>query len=110
MSETLITIGLYIAYIAFFAAILALVSFPIYNLLKGNFGAAKGTLLGVAALVAVVLICYFVSPAEQGDFYTKMGVSAGQSKLIGAGLLSTYVVFIGLIVITLYTVVSKWFK
>lgn len=110
MSETLISIGLYVAYIAFFVAILALLFFPVYNLLTGNFGKARGTLLGVGALVLVLVIAYLVSPAEQGEFYTKMGVGPVQSKVIGAGLLSTYIVFIGLIVITLYTVVSKWFK
>jgi|WetSurMetagenome_2_1015567.scaffolds.fasta_scaffold29960_4 hypothetical protein len=110
MSETLISIGLYVAYIAFFAAIAALIFFPLYNMLTGNVGKTKGSLLGVGVLVAVIVIAYLLSPAEQGEFYSKMGVGPGTSKIIGAGLLSTYIVFAGLILITLYTVVSKWFK
>jgi NADH:ubiquinone oxidoreductase subunit 6 (subunit J) len=104
------TYGLIVAYILVAAAVLALVIFPVYNLFKGNFGKAKGTLLGVGALVAVILISYLISPAEQGPFYEKMDVGPGASKLIGAGLYSTYFIALGFVIITLYTSVSKWFK
>lgn len=108
--DTFINIGLYVAYIALFAAIAALVIFPVYHMLAGNFGKAKGSLIGIGILVAVVVIAYLISPADQGAYYTKMGVSPGQSKLIGAGLLSTYIFFIGLVVVTVYTAISRWFK
>lgn len=110
MSDTLITIGLYVAYIAFFIAIAALIFFPFFNLIKEGFGRSKGNLLYIGILAAILVIAYLISPAEQGEFYTKMGVSAGTSKLIGAGLISTYIVGASLVVILLYSVVSKWFK
>lgn len=110
MSDTLITIGLYVAYIAFFIAIAALVFFPFYKLIKEGFGKSRGSLLYIGILVAILLLAYLVSPAEQGEFYTKMGVGPGASKIIGAGLVSTYIVGAGLVVILLYSVVSKWFK
>lgn len=105
-----IDIGLYVAYLAFFIAIAALLLFPILSLVKGNIKNAKASLIGVAGLAVILLISYLVSPADQGQFYTKMNTGPGMSKLIGAGLVSTYIIFAGLIVITLYTVVVKWFK
>lgn len=108
--DSLINIGLYIAYFALFIAIAALIFFPIATLVKGNFKNAKGTLGGIAVLAVVIIIAYIVSPADQGLFYTKMGISAGTSKLIGAGLVTTYIIFAGFILITLYTLVIKWFK
>ncbi|MBK7215426.1 MAG: hypothetical protein IPH88_19535 [Bacteroidales bacterium] len=105
-----IDIGLYVAYLAFFIAIAALLLFPILSLVKGNIKNAKASLVGVAGLAVILLISYLVSPADQGQFYTKMNTGPGQSKLIGAGLVSTYIIFAGLVVITLYTVVVKWFK
>ena len=105
-----IDIVLYVAYLAFFIAIAALLLFPILSLVKGNIKNAKASLVGVAGLAVILLISYLVSPADQGQFYTKMNTGPGQSKLIGAGLVSTYIIFAGLVVITLYTVVVKWFK
>jgi len=108
--DSFINIGLYVAYIAFFIAIGALLLFPILSLVKGNVKNAKASLFGVLGLAVIILIAYLISPAEQGQFYDKMGIGPGASKLIGAGLLSTYIIFAGLIIITLYSVVVKWFK
>ncbi len=106
----IIDIGLYVAYFAIFIALAALLLFPIFSMVNGNTKNAKTSLIGVAALLVVLLISYLVSPAEQGQFYEKMQISPGASKLIGAGLLSTYIIFAAVIGITLYSVVVKWFK
>lgn len=108
--DSLINIGLYVAYFVLFIAIAALILFPVLTMVKGNFRNAKGTLVGIAALVVVVVLAYIISPADQGSFYTKMNTSAAASKLIGAGLLTTYFIFAGLVIITVYTTVVKWFK
>lgn len=108
--DSLINIGLYVAYFALFIAVAALIFFPIATLIKGNFKNAKATLAGIGILAVVILFSYIVSPADQGLFYTKMNISAGTSKLIGAGLLTTYIIFAGFVLITLYTVVIKWLK
>lgn len=108
--DSLITIGLYIAYFGLFVAIAALIIFPIITMVKGNLKNAKGTLVGAAILVGIAVLSYIISPADQGAFYTKMNISAGASKLIGAGLLTTYIILAGLVIITIYTSVIKWFK
>lgn len=105
-----IDIGLYVAYLAFFIVIAALVLFPVFSMVKGNVKNAKVTIIGIVALVAIFLVAYLISPSEQGQFYEKAEIGPGASKLIGAGLLSTYIIFAGLLVITLYSVVVKWFK
>lgn len=108
--DSLINIGLYLAYFALFIAVAALIIFPSVTMVKGGVKSAKGTFVGVAILVGVIIIAYILSPADQGLFYTKMNISAGMSKLIGAGLLTTYILLVGLVLITLYTSVVKWFK
>jgi hypothetical protein len=108
--DSLITIGLYIAYFALFIAVAALIIFPVISFVKGNVKNAKVTLVGVGILVGIAILAYIISPADQGLFYTKMNVSAGMSKLIGAGLITTYIVLAGLVIITIYTSVIKWFK
>ncbi len=108
--DSLITIGLYIAYFALFIAVASLIIFPIITILKGNLKNAKGTLVGVAILAGIAILSYIISPADQGLFYTKMNVSAGMSKLIGGGLITTYIILAGLVIITIYTTVIKWFK
>jgi len=108
--ESLINIGLYVAYFALIIAVAALIIFPIVTLFKGNFKNAKGTLIGIGILIVVILVAYIISPAEQDEFYTKMKITASTSKLIGAGLIASYIIFIGLVCITVYTSILKWFK
>jgi hypothetical protein len=108
--DSLIDIGIILAYVMLFVAFTSLLIFPVISLVKGNVKNPRGTLIGVGILVIVLIIAYIISPAEQGAFYTKMHVSAQTSKWVGAGLLSTYIIAAGFIVITLYTVVARWFK
>jgi hypothetical protein len=108
--DTLINIGLIVAYIMLFTAIAGLVVFPVISLVKGNIKNSKGVLISAGILVGILLVAYIVSPAQQGDFYTKMNTSAQASKLIGAGLLSTYFIAAAFVLITLYTIVIKWFR
>jgi len=105
-----IDVGLFVAYLAFFIAIAALILFPVFSLVKGNIKNARTSLIGLLALVGIVVIAYLASPADQGLFYEKMNIGPGASKLIGAGLVTTYIIMAGLLVITLYSVVVKWFK
>lgn len=108
--DSLINIGIIVAYIMLFVALAALVIFPIISLVNGNIKNPKSALLGIGILLVVVIFSYIISPADQGAFYTKMNISAQMSKIIGAGLISTYLIFAGFILISLYTFVVKWFK
>ena len=105
----LIEIGLYLAYALIAVAAISSIAFPIIQTF-GNLKKAKSGLIGFGILVAVLVIAYVLSPAETGPFYDKMNVSPNTSKLIGGGLLATYIIFAGVIVSILYAEVAKWFK
>lgn len=108
-SSPLIDIGMYLAYaLIAFAAISAIV-FPIIQTF-GDLKKAKNGLIGFAVLVVILVIAYALSPAETGAFYDKKNISPNTSKMIGGGILATYIVFAGVILSILYAEVAKWFK
>lgn len=105
----LIEIGLYLAYALIAIAAISSIVFPMIQTF-GDLKKAKNGLIGLGILVAVLVISYVLSPAETGPFYDKMNISPNTSKLIGGGLLATYIIFAGVIVSILYAEVAKWFK
>jgi hypothetical protein len=102
-------VGLYIAYAVFLIAAAAAVLFPLINSIK-NPAAIGKSLIGIVAMVALFIVAYVLSGDEVSAKYTALGVDAGGSKLIGAGLTMFYFVitlgFLGII----YSEVSKAFK
>lgn len=107
--DSLINIGIYITYILFAIAILALIVFPFYFMFT-NFKKAKGGLLSILGLVVIFVLSYLVAPADQGVFYENFGIGPGASKLIGGGLILTYLIFFGVIITAFYNEIAKWFK
>ncbi len=107
--DSLINIGLFLAYFLIGIAILGAVIFPLAQIF-GNLKNAKNGLIGFAMLIAVLVIAYAVSPAETGAFYDKKGISPGLSKLIGGGLLATYIFTFGVVGSIIYSEIAKWFK
>ncbi|NPV37001.1 MAG: hypothetical protein HPY80_10085 [Bacteroidales bacterium] len=107
--DSIINIGLYITYALVAVALVSMVLFPIFNMVT-NFQRAKGGLLSALVLFAVIAAAIALSPAEQGLLYEKYSISPFQSKLIGGGLLATYLLFAGIFLAAIYTEVSKWFK
>lgn len=109
MSDTLINFGLYFTYALLLIAVAAVILFPLYYVVT-NFQRAKGGLLSALVLIAIIAVAIALSPAEQGLLYEKYNISPFQSKLIGGGLLATYLLFAGIFLAAIYTEVSKWFK
>jgi hypothetical protein len=105
----LINIGLFLAYALMAVAAISAIVFPIIQTF-GDLKKAKGGLIGFGILVAVLLLAFLLSPAETGAFYDKHKISPNTSKLIGGGLLATYIVFAGVVISILYAEVAKWFK
>lgn len=106
---SLYSIAILITYIFLFISVAAMIVFPIWFMIK-NPKTAKGTLLGVGVLAVVVLISYFISSADQGEFYTKFDIGKGTSKMIGAGLIATYVMLLGVFAVAIYSSISERFK
>lgn len=110
MANTLINLGIILAYLVFGAAIILLVFFAIKGMIMGGKGSSKNTLISLGVIAAVVIIAFLISPASTGEFYTKHGVSPMLAKWIGTGLITTYIAFFALIILTIYSSVVKWFK
>jgi NADH:ubiquinone oxidoreductase subunit 6 (subunit J) len=107
--NSLIEIGLYLSYVLLIITLLSIIIIPIYFTIV-NFKKAKQGLIGVGLLAVVLLIAYLISPADQGLFYETMKVGPTGSKVIGAGLFTTYFAFIAIVVVILFAEVGKLFK
>jgi hypothetical protein len=95
-----IDIGLYAGYVLVGLCALAAVLIPLVQSFDDPKSLVKSG-VGVAALALVFIVSY----ALADDAAT--GVTATASKMVGAGLITTYVFFFGAIVGIVYTEISK---
>jgi len=107
--DTWINIGLFLTYILFTVAFVALIGFPLRYTIQ-NFNNAKKGLLAMLGVVVILFLLYIVSPADQGVFYENMGITPTQSKMIGAGLITTYALGAGAVIYLVFVEVKKWFE
>ncbi len=101
--------GLYIAYVLFFVALGSAIVLPLINAIKNPAGLLK-SLLGVGALVVLFVVSYALSGDEVSAKAASLGVDAGGSKLIGAGLILFYVVFVISALGVVYSEINKALK
>ena len=105
----MIDLGLYIVYALFIGSVGAAIVFAVVNALKSPASSVK-SLYGIGALVVVFVISYAIS----GDFVSAdqqaKGIDGGTSKLIGAGLISFYIVLVVSIFGMVYSEISKALK
>ncbi len=107
--DTAINIGFVILYILMIVAVIGVIVFPIIQML-GDLKSAKGALIGIGALLVIFFISYAISTPEVGAVYDKYNVSPNFSKIIGGGLIATYIMFAGVIVSILWSQISSWLK
>ncbi|MBL7929702.1 MAG: hypothetical protein JNL47_09585 [Bacteroidia bacterium] len=101
----MINFGLWITYLLVIGAVAAAIIFPVMHIAR-NPKAAKGTFIGLGLLLGIFLISLILSSGQVNEKY---GISAGQSKMIGAGLTMIYLLGFGAIVVAIYTEVKKAF-
>lgn len=101
--------SLYVTYSMMVAAGIILLGFVIYQLLK-DFKQAKAGIIGVGIVVGLFILSYFLSFPQNSLIEQKFAVSNNLSKLIGAGLLSTYVMFAGAIFAIFWITIASRFK
>ncbi len=109
MDNTWINIGLFLTYILLAIAFLSFIGFPLIYTIR-NFKNAKKGLFGFLIAIVLVFVVYLVSPADQGVLYENFGISPTQSKMIGAGLILTYVLMAGALVYLVFVEIKKWFN
>lgn len=101
-------ITMYTTYFLFFVAALIALGFALFQLV-GNFKQAKMGLFAAAALVALFVITYLVSGPSNSIVEQKFAITPHMAKVIGSGLLSTYIlVGITILAITWTGIASKF--
>jgi len=100
----------YVAY-ATFGLILAFVVFFVVKNLFSNTGSLKSTLLGAGAFAAVLLISYLVSGGDTTEYFDQgILTTESTSHIVGAGIVSFYVLGVLAIVSILFSGVKKLIK
>lgn len=105
----LINITVNLIYVLAFLTIALLLFFAIRGIVS-DFKSSMGMLLGVVALIVVFLIGYFVSPDVHGPSAVKENLMPSTIKLVGAGAITTYVVFFGAILSIFATIIINALK
>ncbi|TCK65063.1 hypothetical protein DFQ05_2276 [Winogradskyella wandonensis] len=103
----------YVAYAILAAAVVAVVIFIFRNILINPSG-LKNTLIGVGAFAAVLLVSYFVLATGEDESF-KLGLyksgdemaTAGQSKLVGGGLIAFYILIVVAAISMIFSGVKK---
>ena len=102
---------MYWSYVLFIVATLGAVLFPIITL-ASDIKKAKSTLIGIAALAAVVGIAYVLASGALPTFHNaeKFNITESISKNVGTMLYTTYLLGAIAVIGILFTAVSKSFK
>jgi len=101
------------AYVAYIILGITLV-FVLYFVFKNLFthtGSLKSTLMGAGAFLAVLVIAYAVSGGDTTVYkYNGLAASAGESQMVGAGLVSFYILMVAAAATMLLFGIKKMIK
>jgi hypothetical protein len=102
-------ITMYTTYFLFFIAALIAIGFALFQLI-GNFKQAKVGLFAAAALAALFVITYMMSGPSNSIVEQKFAITPHMAKVIGSGLLSTYIL-VGITILSImWTGIANKFK
>ncbi|MBX2898391.1 MAG: hypothetical protein KF775_02010 [Cyclobacteriaceae bacterium] len=104
-----IDIGLYIVYVVFGIAVIAAVLLPFINAIKSPVTLVK-SLAGVGLLVLLFFVGYALSNGDVTPQAIAQGVTESSSKIIGAGLLTFYFVFLAAAIGVIFSEINKAIK
>jgi len=106
----MIDAGLYIGYLLLAVATISAVVFPLINSIK-NPKAFVMSAIAVGGLVVIFLVAYGMAGGELTPKYQALGVTTeSSSKLIGAGLILFYIVFVLAVIGMIYSEINKALK
>lgn len=106
---SLISGGLYFGYFLFFVALAALIVLPLINALKAPKELVRSG-AGILLLVVIFAVSYGVSGDEVTIKAAALGTTAQSSKMIGAGLIMLYIVFVAAVAGLIYSFFHKAIK
>ena len=107
--ENFVDIGLWVAYILVFIAIVSAVILPIVNSLSNPKSLIK-PLLAIVGIGVLFLISWSVAGDAVNARAIAAGVSGGVSQAVGGALITMYILFIAAIVGIVFTEINKVFK
>jgi len=100
----------YVAYVTFGLILAFVVIFVIKNLFSST-GSLKGTLIGIGAFTAVIVVSYLFSGGDTTEYFEqKVQVTESKSHIVGAGLVSFYILGALAIFSILFSGVKKLIK
>jgi hypothetical protein len=107
--DSLLGFSCYAVYAVMILAFICLVGFALWSIIA-NFKDSKATLVGVGVLVAVLLIGYLISAPTNSAVEQRFAVGTGLSKVIGGGIVATYIFMFGAILAAVWATLSSRFK
>ncbi len=102
-------IGLYIGYVTLILGVVVAVVLPTISAIKNPSGLLK-SLMGLGGLLLLFGVAYGISGSEVTTVGASLGVDAGSSKMIGAGLGMFYIVLIAGILGIVFSEINKALK
>jgi cation transport ATPase len=101
---------MFVAYAVFFI-ITGFVLFSVVKNVLANTNSLKETLIGLGAFLLVLIVSYAVSGGDPAKYYeNKIEVSESTSQVVGAGLVSLYILSFISIAVMAWSGVVKIFK
>lgn len=105
----MLDVGLYTLYILLAIAVAAAIIFPIVNSLSNPRSLVRSG-VGIAAIIVLFGLSYALSDSTITNSAIVAGLDEGSVKLVGAGLIMLYLVFILAVLALIYSELSKAFK
>jgi hypothetical protein len=93
MTDKLVGIGLDITYFLLIASVALGLLMPLISALSNIRSLLKG-LLGIAFIAVLFLIAFAFSTGNMGPEFAKFGIGPAESRIIGAGLISLYMLLV----------------
>lgn len=109
MEENFIDIAFFIAYGLLGIGALTAIILPLINAIGNPKSLLKG-LVGVVIILIVYAIAYSISSSEVTATYARFGVDSGMSKIVGASLITMYLLLFISLVGIIFTEISKIFS
>jgi hypothetical protein len=109
--DILINIGLIVLYLLLAISLLALLFFSI-KVTVTNIGKSKVTIIGIVGFAVLFILSYLLSDSKDVSLalFEKTATDPGLSKVIGAGIILTYFMFVAVLCSYVYAAFSKFFK
>ena len=96
-----------VAYVIFVLVLVSVVFFVAKNLIT-NAKSIKNTLVGIGAFIAILIVSYVVSGGDPTKYYdNNVLVSDGTSQLVGAGLVTFYILVVVSLVAMAWSGINK---